>query len=163
MNTQQENPDKALVVAKYLIYKSHKAGKKGMTNKKLQKLLYYSQAWSLVLNNAELFSDDFQAWIHGPAIPKIYFYFKKYGYGEIMEEVKEEDLATLTKDELEVLEEVLRVYGKFDANYLENLTHNEEPWLNARQDVNDFDPSMNVISKESMKQYYKKLQEENGR
>jgi uncharacterized phage-associated protein len=33
-----------------------------LTNRKLQKLLYYAQAWYLALENRALFAEDFQAW-----------------------------------------------------------------------------------------------------
>ena len=42
-----------------------------MSTWKLQKLCYYSQAWSLVWDEEPLFSEDIQAWAHGPVIPKL--------------------------------------------------------------------------------------------
>lgn len=46
----------AIQVAEYFIHCSNKAGIP-ITNKKLQKLVYYAQAWSLVLNDTKLFSE----------------------------------------------------------------------------------------------------------
>ena len=61
----------ALTVADYFLYKANKE-KKPITNKKLQKLVYYAQAWSLVLNNKKLFSEPIEAWVHGPAVRSLY-------------------------------------------------------------------------------------------
>lgn len=61
-----------------------------MTPKKLQKMLYYAYAWTLTLTNEKeddlsnkLFSDKFEAWVHGPVIPEIYQAYKEYGYTNI--------------------------------------------------------------------------------
>lgn len=54
-------------IAKYFIWRASRDGKK-VSNKKLQKLLYYAQAWYLVYNKKPLFNDDIEAWIHGPAV-----------------------------------------------------------------------------------------------
>ena len=39
---------------------------------KLQKLLYYSQAWWLAGMDSDLFSDDIEAWPWGPVVRDIY-------------------------------------------------------------------------------------------
>ena len=72
----------ALSVAEYFIDKSNK-DKKSITNKKLQKLLYYAQVWSLVLNDEKLFSERIEAWVHGPAIPVVYRKFKGFEFNPI--------------------------------------------------------------------------------
>ena len=42
------------------------------TAMKLQKLVYYSQAWSLVWDEKPLFHNRIEAWINGPVIPNLY-------------------------------------------------------------------------------------------
>ena len=42
---------------------------------KLQKLCYYSQAWTLVWSGKELFNEDFEAWVNGPVCKEL---FKKH-------------------------------------------------------------------------------------
>jgi len=39
---------------------------------KLQKLMYYAQAWNLVWEEEALFPNDFQAWANGPVLPTLY-------------------------------------------------------------------------------------------
>ena len=45
---------------------------------KLQKLLYYAQAWSMVFfgRQRQLFADVPQAWVNGPVYPTIYNMWK---------------------------------------------------------------------------------------
>ena len=45
--------------------------------------MYYAQAWSLALNGIALFEDDFEAWAHGPVLPKVYKEYKDYGLNEL--------------------------------------------------------------------------------
>lgn len=149
-----KSPYSASLVAKYFIWKASTEGKK-ITNKKLQKLLYYAQAWYLALKDKPLFKEDIQAWVHGPAIVSIYNKYRSFGYKYIIEDIDPKDLESLTKDDL--LEEVWKVYGKLDAEYLETLTHNESPWQNAREGLNAADASTNVISHKDMREYYKNL------
>jgi uncharacterized phage-associated protein len=54
-------------VAAYVL---HKYGR--MTAMKLQKLLYYSQAWSLVWDEKPLFRARIEAWADGPIVREVY-------------------------------------------------------------------------------------------
>lgn len=150
---------KVLVIADYFIAKN-KLDNKGLSNKKLQKLLYYSQAWYLVIKNQKMFSDDIEAWIHGPAIPSVYARFKEFGANDINIEVDSSEFESLSGDEKALLDAVWAVYGKYDANYLEVLTHSEEPWLEARKNLSPVESSDMVIDPALMKSYYARLQEQ---
>ena len=58
---------KAIDVADYIL------AKKGtMSAMKLQKLVYYAQAWHLVWEDKELFPEEIQAWANGPVVPSLY-------------------------------------------------------------------------------------------
>ncbi|MEK7572204.1 MAG: type II toxin-antitoxin system antitoxin SocA domain-containing protein [Patescibacteria group bacterium] len=160
----QPTKQSASVIAKYFLWKTIQ-DKKSITNKKLQKLLYYSQAWNLAFNNTPLFKEKIEAWIHGPAIRSVYRQYKKFGFGPIRESVSENDFTTLTADNKDLLDEIWRVYGKFDASYLEELTHGEEPWQKARENLDGEASSTNIISLENMQIYYRKLgqKKDNGK
>ena len=43
-----------------------------MSAMKLQKLVYYSQAWSLVWDEKPLFRAQIEAWANGPVVPPLY-------------------------------------------------------------------------------------------
>lgn len=154
---------KLFAIANYFIEKN-RLEKKGLTNKKLQKLLYYSQAWNLVLRNKKLFEHEIEAWVHGPAVPVVYFAYKDYGSAEITEEVGKKGISLLHEDEKELLDAVWDVYGKYDANYLELLAHSEYPWQEARKDTSPHEASDKVISTKTMRRFYgQKIEEAKSR
>ena len=58
------------------------------------------------------------------------------------------------------LDEVALVYFACDAYELERMTHQEYPWLKARNGLPIDAPCNEIISKESMMEYYKARAEE---
>ena len=153
-STKNTTKNTALNIAKYFLWKANQEGKP-ITNKKLQKLVYYSQAWNLVLKGKPLYKDDIEAWVQGPVIKSVYDYFKKYTYNPITLKLD----ATITEKvpNKDILDEVWRVYGKLDADYLESLTHNEKPWQEAREHLSPQENSSITISLDSMQSYYSSL------
>ncbi len=143
---------KAYDVGQYFLYLANQK-RKPITNKKLQKLVYYAQAWSLVLNNKKLFSEPIEAWVHGPAIRSLYIRYKKFGFEPIQEKRKAREI-NIPKQARDLINTVWRAYGKLDVGYLEMLTHSEEPWQEAREGLQSSESSDNEISLEKMKSYY---------
>lgn len=131
-----------------------------ITHLKLQKLLYYAQAWCIVLSGKSLFEDDFEAWSHGPVLPSIYHEYKHFGF----EALPSCDCVSNVQEAVEnILDEVQRVYGEKSARYLEELTHHEAPWLEARNGLPLEVRCSNIISKENMLHFYSEmLQEDEG-
>jgi uncharacterized phage-associated protein len=143
----------ALQVAEYFIHKANEE-KKPITNKKLQKLVYYAQAWSLVLKKRKLFDEKIEAWVHGPAVKSLYIEYKKFGFNYIQKEVTNASLKVLSSANKKLLDEIWSVYGGLDADYLEMLTHSETPWKEAREGLQGSENSENEISLKTMKSYY---------
>jgi len=161
MITKKKNQIRALDVALYFIKKGVDE-KNPITNKKLQKLVYYSQAWSLVLNNEKLFNEKIEAWVHGPAIPVLYEKFKEFGSEPITLE-SEELKFNISKKQEKILENIWQVYGKYDANYLEMLTHSELPWQEARGNLPLSQASNKIINLQTVKDYYGRRLREVGK
>ncbi|MHC5729865.1 MAG: Panacea domain-containing protein, partial [Nostoc sp.] len=144
----------ALDVAKYFLCRIDREAGDTMSPLKLQKLVYYAQAWSLVLRDQPLFPEEIQAWPHGPVVYDVWNSYRDYKYTAIPEpEVCELDFS---EDEIEVLEEVWNAYGELGARSLENLTHGEQPWIEARKGLDPGEKCQEVISHETMKFYYEK-------
>lgn len=125
-----------------------------ITHLKLQKLIYYAQAWSLALNGKALFKEDFEAWAHGPVIPEIYQVYREYGFEALPSCECENEIEGEAE---EVLQEVNRVYGELSAKKLEYLTHSEAPWIKARNGMPLEQKSDTIISKEHMLRFYSNL------
>jgi len=153
----------ALQVAEYFIDQANKAqeeSRRNITNKKLQKLVYYAQVWSLVLNDEKLFPEKIEAWVHGPAVPALYRKFKSFEANPIILDTSELALS-FNEEQLKVLDSVWSVYGKYNAEYLEALTHSELPWQEARKDVPLSQASSNVIDLKLAKEFYARKLGEN--
>lgn len=149
--------DKAILVAEYFILKSKQDPKSaGLDKLKLQKLLYYAQAWNLVFNKARLFSNKIEAWVHGPAVPEVWQFFDGAGINLTTATISEDISDFFKTEEKKVMDDVWKIYGKYDGPYLEALTHNELPWQEARKDLGPGQSSNNIISEELMQQYYGK-------
>lgn len=131
-----------------------------MTNKKMQKLLYYAYAWYIVKYNETnniiniLFNEQPEAWIHGPVFPSIYEKFKIYGRDVIP---KYTENIELDADLQSFLEEIIAVFGEYDGDQLELMTHNETPWKKARSYLDDKSPSNKKIELIEIYNYYSSL------
>jgi len=99
-----------------------------MTAMKLQKLVYYAQAWHLVWEERPLFSDRIEAWANGPVVRTLYNQHR--GQFHVSSCSGRPD--ALTAEETSTLESVIDFYGPRSAAWLSELTHNEAPWKDAR-------------------------------
>lgn len=149
------NQYKPTNIAHYFILKSRKEDRP-ITHLKLQKLLYYAQAWSLAIRKQKIFNSDIEAWMHGPVVRSIYNFYKKYGFGNIVEIIDESSI-TIDAETQKFLDEVYLVYGKYDGKILEKLTHSEKPWQKARDNAEIGMSTGNIITPESMTEYYSEL------
>lgn len=140
-------------LSNYLLCESRYRGEL-LTQLKLQKLCYYSQAWWLALHGEPLIDEDFQAWVHGPVLPSQYVRFRQYRWQPIDAAVTRPDFG---KDIRDHLEEVIEVFGVETAVALERMTHEEAPWLEARGDTPPHVACSKVISKASMQAFYAAL------
>ena len=141
-----------LSVAKYIESKFDK-----ISAMKLQKLTYYSQAWNLVWEENELFSEDFEAWANGPLSPILYDIHK--GEFLITSNMFTDISNDLTNVEKGNVDKVLEYYGDKTSQWLSDLTHMEDPWNNTRKDagVKIGDQCSEIINKGDMHLYYSGL------
>ena len=139
-------------VADYIIFTS---GPDGITNLKLQKLIYYCQAWYLGITGSELFPDEIEAWVHGPVVPSVFRTFRKHRWNALptMLDVPELELGDESRPIREHITEVLSAYGQLSGAQLEALTHAEAPWKNARNGIPPDQPSNVVISPQEMRDW----------
>lgn len=122
-----------------------------MSTMKLQKLVYYCQAWSLVWDDKPLFDDEIQAWANGPVVPALYQYHR--GNFSISE-VKCGKSNKLDDNQKDTIDNVLKTYSGRPAKWLIDLTHMEDPWLDAREGLNYDERGNRTITTEAMFDYY---------
>jgi len=127
-----------------------------MSAMKLQKLVYYSQAWSLVWDDKALFNNSIEAWANGPVVRDLYEKHK----GKFQVNVEDIELFSankLNKEQTETVDAILRAYGNKSAQWLSDQTHSEKPWKDARVGLTDGDRGESEITHESMAEYYSSL------
>lgn len=141
-------------VAKYFIYLSSQAfigdnkEREGITNLKLQKILYFAQAYYLAKFNKPLFNNTIEAWEYGPVIPDIYRRFKNYGGKPI---ISKRDNSTLSEKDKEILKEIWETFGGYSASRLVDISHAHAPWRDA------YASEDKIISNKSLSEYYRPL------
>lgn len=134
--------------------------KKGlMSTMKLQKLVYYSQAWSLVWDEKPLFQENIEAWANGPVVRDLFDYHRgRYQIDTI--EIGNSQL--LNQEQRDTVDVILNDYGDQSAQWLSELTHHEDPWMNARKGLPPLERGNRIISLDSMADYYSSLLVENS-
>lgn len=134
---------------------------------KLQKVLYYTQAWHLVYFDDFIFDEQPEAWVNGPVYRSVYEHFKELGtYNDInlvnnpqndIETIFKEksDKLSLSNHQRDFLASILTHYGTMSHDKLVMLTHSELPWNEAREGLDPFTYSDRKINFDTMKRYYK--------
>lgn len=125
----------------------------------LQKLLYFIQGESYALNGKPMFSENCQAWVHGPVYPEVYDMFRDFKYNPIDDArfaILEGTEDELSHEERMVVDLVVNTFGEYSGKMLERITHEEEPWKLARKGYADYIPSNEPILMESIGAYYVK-------
>lgn len=147
---------------------------------KLQKILYYEQAWHMVFFGREhqLFNSIPQAWVNGPVYPEIYQTYKNMVPGmcdhlrlehfcirtgedvdEALKSVAEE--LQMSPEQINLVESVIRLYGSKTQNQLILFTHSELPWCEKREGLLPYEKSTKPISLDTMYSYYKERHDRN--
>jgi uncharacterized phage-associated protein len=126
--------------------------KSGMSAMKLQKLVYYCQAWHLVWDDEPLFNEPIRAWANGPVVHELYEQHRgKFNVASPWPCGSEDNL---TKDEKQTIHAVLDSYGDLTGQQLSDLTHREAPWRNNRLGLGPLERSSAIIPLAEIGEYY---------
>jgi uncharacterized phage-associated protein len=143
-----ENNLSAIDVASYILQKMGP-----MTTMKLQKLIYYCQAWSLVWDEQPLFIEQIEAWANGPVVWEVFNLHRNRFIIQKMEGAADK----LSQTQKETVDAVLKYYGDKSSQWLTDLTHKEEPWRKAREGLLPGERGESVITHASMFENYNSL------
>ncbi len=123
---------------------------------KLQKLVYYTQAWSLVWDDQPMFKERIEAWANGPVVRQLYNLHR----GDfLVRRIPGGFSRKLNATQRETVGAVLVFYGNKSSQWLSNLTHMEDPWRDARarNNLRDGERGNVVIRHADMADYYSSL------
>lgn len=134
---------KAIQVAECIINYANEINSP-MSNLKLQKILYYVQATSLVKTGKKCFEDPITAWGFGPVVIDVYHKFKIYGRDPIPTQPPSKEMVfdaatvkikyvarkSIDQKMLEIIKGVVSAYKNIDNPFkLVQKTHQEQPWM----------------------------------
>lgn len=136
----------------------------GISNLKLQKILYFIQAYFLICTNAPCFLERIEAWDLGPVVPEAYREYKQFGSGDIptvthivvfdedniwdsiIREYKDD---IITDTDKVLIEAVVDKFSDYSATDLVSITHRQAPWKRVYQRGRN-----NEITLDSIKEYF---------
>lgn len=135
----------AIDICRHVINYSNQKGY-GVSNLKLQKLLYFIQAYFLLTEKEPCFSDKIEAWDIGPVVTAAYREYKQFGSCDIptITHVIEKDSndiwasrivpfydEVLTQEDKRTAEIVVDKFSDYSTTDLVELTHDQKPWIDA--------------------------------
>ena len=136
-------------VAAYILKKRGR-----MSAMRMQKLVYYSQAWSLVWDDRPLFQERIEAWANGPVVPEL---FEKHRGKFELSRWPLGNPDVLNSTEQETVDIVLDFYASHNAQWLSDLTHREDPWRDARKGLPEGERGNRIIKHSALQEYYANL------
>lgn len=151
-------------IADYVILSLNGDEDYSLINLKLQKLMYYIQAWSLGINGKPMMNGKFEAWVHGPVCIELYNRFKetKSLYSSITDEdvMNRSPKDGFNPEDVEFIDYILENYARYSGSQIEAMTHSEDPWINARKGYGPMERCHVEITQEAMRDYYEKKYKE---
>ena len=143
------NRNETSILFLYATYLLAKCG--DITPLQLQKMLYYTQACFIIFYNKFAFTDECEAWVHGPVYRNVYEKYRDYKYDAIPQPLKAPELMS---QETSILNLVIEYFGKYSGKILEQFTHKELPWLKAREGLSENDASNRIIDNNLIFNYF---------
>lgn len=153
LGVSEANPSKIDIAIEYLLNQCE-----DITPLALQKALYYIQGFYYAFYGTFLFTEECEAWVHGPVYRDIYFRYRDYRFDPIAAG-KPFDVSILTASEKAIFDSVINHLCCYSGKILERFTHSETPWLAARTDLPMAAPSERVIPRDAIGAYFKAVKE----
>lgn len=154
---------KALDIARYIINYSNEQ-EYGISNLKLQKLLYFVQAEFLAYTSEKkpCFEEEIEAWGFGPVVPCVYQEYKQFGSGNIPTIIEYFEVTetwnivkkifnpnVIKEKDRNRISDIVDGLSEYSATALVNITHNQAPWSEVYEEGMN-----NIISKKSIREYF---------
>lgn len=121
-----------LDISYFIINKHNELYKgKGITNLRLQKLLYFTQCLFIMEKKERCFEEKIVAWPYGPVVIEAYDRFKIYGPLKITNTY---DYRKIDDKDKEYIIDVIKNFENMNDFELVDLTHKQDPWIDARKE-----------------------------
>ena len=117
-----------LDICRYVVHYSNQQSYE-ISNLRLQKILYFIQAYFLKIKGEPCFKEPIEAWDFGPVVPKAYHRYKYFGAGGIPDYEKPFYEFDTPKDK-KIIDGVVDLLSKYTTTQLVSITHRQAPWRN---------------------------------
>lgn len=146
-----------VLLSKYILKKSGK-----MNAIKLQKTMFFVEAFHLAIFNKSLVGENFEAWVNGPVLRSVYNEYKSQSKASYIISVPEFDETSFWRQfenpkQLYTIDKVIEYLNRFDSRSLSESSHRHLPWKEAREGLTANEKSDDPISKDLIRKYYRKL------
>ena len=123
----------------------------GLTNRELQKLLYYAQGFYLAQTGTPLFRESIDAWKFGPVNAGIFHRFKAWGYAAIPRPTR--PLVELDRTAAAVIAAVVITFAPLGQSKLIEYSHADQPW------ASEYIPDANQpLTQDTLRSYFASFQ-----
>lgn len=138
----------AMEIADYVVDRCAEQ-RQPVSNLQLQKILYYIQLNFFLMFDKCAFSDDIQAWRHGPVVKEVYYKYNIFGRHKIIPRVKQSEVNRFSNNDRDLIDRVTDACIQLNPWELVERSHTAGgPWDQS------FTGSLNtVIPKEMMRTY----------
>ena len=137
-----------LDIAEYIIKRGWELGD-CINCLKLQKILYFVQAYFLIDTNYPCFNEKIEAWPFGPVIPVVYKKYIIFGNGSIPEEDIVQDFDYIEENDKKLIDATIQLLLPYSSVLLAELTQKQSPWMNAIEKG-----IFTEITNDSIKEYF---------
>jgi uncharacterized phage-associated protein len=145
----------AKTVAKFLLYLSGRDGITDMDQFKVQKTLYFCQAWSLALRGTPLFVDDIEAWTYGPVVRAVYREYRQWG-DDLIPPNAPPAPRDLGEDDQLFIDSIWHDLRHLSGKELKKMTHEPGPWKDTWGDRDPGDTSEEIIRQNLMRDHFRR-------
>ena len=138
----------------------------GISNLKLQKLLYFVQAYfvSFTSKKEPCFKDKIEAWDFGPVVPVAYHEYKRYGNTDIpyvshyieynftnflQSKVIPFTDTVISDEDKKIIDDLIDNFSEYSTTSLVRITHNQSPWIDAQANGKN-----SVITVDAIRSYF---------
>lgn len=150
---KMKRPYSAILIARYIISREAECNR-SVSNLRLQKLLYFVQAYFFLSLDEPCFDNRIEAWDFGPVVPAVYHKYKRFG-SMIIQENEEYPVGNIDEEDCQRIDEMLDACADKTTRELVNITHHQTPWKRAYKNL-----FSNEITQESIRNMFAEMRQQ---
>lgn len=152
-NRKMKRPYSATLIARYIIRREAECSR-SVSNLRLQKLLYFVQAYFFLSLDEPCFNNRIEAWDFGPVVPAVYHKYKRFG-SMIIQENEECPVGDIDEEDCQRIDDMLDACADKTTRELVNISHQQAPWKLAYKNL-----FSNEITQKSIRNMFAEMRQQ---